>query len=299
MISFSAIPTGAQIFVPVQLNTVNQSNTGTVVGRAVLVAADPTGANSGGIGGGFGPIPATSTTNTLSGVSVISTNTGIAPVTVIAGTATAVYEIVSADPFQLERLEVPVAVAFTANQTGLTVGLQSTLVAGFAPISTVTTASSTAPIPRFAPGTPGNSFILNRCQCNMLFPWTSNLAGFDTGIAISNTSMDPFGTATQTGTVTLNYYTAGTPVPPQTTNAPVPPGQTLTFTLSSGGNFGIAATPGFQGYIIAQSQFQYCHGMAYFSALGAPGIGGGTYLGIVLDTAGLNRTGSPGEVQAH
>jgi hypothetical protein len=299
MIQFNSVPTGAQIFVPVQLNTVNQSVTGTITGRAVLVAADVTGGNSGGIGAGFGPIPATSTTNSLSGVSVIPTNTGIAPITVVAGTASAVYEIVSADPFSLERLEVPVALAYTANQTGLSLGLQSTLTAGFAPISTVTTASASAPIPRFAPGTPLNSFIVNRCQCNLLFPWTSNLAGFDTGVAISNTSADPFGTTTQTGTVTLNYYTAGTPVPPQTTNAPVPPGSTLTFTLSSGGNYGIAATPGFQGYIIAQSQFQYCHGMAYFSAAGAPGIGGGTYLGIVLDTAGLNRTGSPGEVQAH
>jgi hypothetical protein len=300
MIQFNAIPTGAQLFVPVQLNTVNQSSTSTVVGRAVLVAADSTGANIGGIGtGSFGPIPATSTSNTLSGVSVISTNTGIAPITVTAGTAIAVYEIVGTDPFQLERLEVPVAVAFTASQSGLTLGVQSTATASFAPISTVGTASSTAPVPRFAPGTPANSFIVNRCNCNILFPWVSNQAGFDTGIAISNTSADPFGTTTQTGTVTLNYYTAGTPVPPQTTNGPIPAGQTLAFTLSSGGNFGIAATPGFQGYIIAQSQFQYCHGIAFFSAVGAPGVGGATYLGIVLDSAGLNRTKSPGEVQAH
>lgn len=300
MIQFNAIPTGAQIFVPVQLNTVNQSNTTTVVGRAVLVAADSTGANISVIpGGSFGPVPATSPSNPLSGVSVISTNTGIAPVTITAGTGTAVYEIVGADPFQLERLEVPVAVAFTASQTNLTLGVQATTTAGFAPISTVTTASATAPVPRFAPGTPANAFIINRCNCNILFPWVSNQAGFDTGIAISNTSADPFGTTAQTGTVTLNYYTAGTPVPPQTTTGPIPAGQTLAFTLSSGGNFGIAATPGFQGYIIAQSQFQFCHGIAFFSAVGAPGVGGATYLGIVLDATGLNRTKAPGEVQAH
>jgi hypothetical protein len=299
MINFNSVPTGAQIFVPTALNTVNQSNTTTVVGRAVLVAADQFGGNIGGIGSGFGPIPATSTSNTLSGVSVVTGSTGIAPITVTAGTATAVYEIVSTDPFQLERLEVPVAIAFTANTTGLSVGLQSTLTAGFAPTSTVTVASASAPIPRFAPGTPANSFIINRCACNVLFPFVSNQAGFDTGIAISNTSMDPFGTATQTGTVTLNYYTGGTPVPPQTTNGPIPAGQTLAFTLGAGGNFGITATPGFQGYIIAQSQFQYCHAMAYISAAGNPFGGAMGYLGIVLDSGGLNRTGSPGEVQAH
>src|SRR5262249_19701559 len=126
--------------------------------------------------------------------------------------------------------------------------------------------------------------------------------GFDTGIAISNTSLDPFGTVPQAGLVTLNYYQPGTPPPAQTTNAVVPGGAYVAFTLSGGGNFGIAATPGFQGYIIASAQFQFCHAFAYISAQGAlpttPGASEG-YLGIVLDKPTINRTGQDGEVQAH
>ena len=36
----------------------------------------------------------------------------------------------------------------------------------------------------------------------------------------------------------------------------------------------------FTGYVIAQSQFQYCHGVASISA---PGLSPQTYLGLVLD----------------
>ena len=98
----------------------------------------------------------------------------------------------------------------------------------------------------------------------------TNQAGFDTGIAISNTSRDPFAnqnTRLQAGTCTLNYYggtTGGGAAPAaQTTNAAVEAGAQLLFVLSSGGNLGVAATPGFQGYIIAQCRFQYAHGFAF------------------------------------
>ena len=58
--------------------------------------------------------------------------------------------------------------------------------------------------------------------------------------------------------------------------------QELIFTLSNGGNFGIPATPGFEGYIIAQANFQYCHGFAFISDVGAQKLAEG-YLAISLD----------------
>ena len=139
----------------------------------------------------------------------------------------------------------------------------------------------------------------------------------------------------QTGPVQLWYYNSnGTPnaVPnflnqlnTQCTNAttpgscasvgaltPVPAGGMLTYVLSSGGviapsptNAGpsvLLGAPGFQGYIIAQAGFQYCHGFAFISRQGAGfdatnfAMG---YLAIVLDTAGLPRTFSTGENDAH
>jgi hypothetical protein len=148
------------------------------------------------------------------------------------------------------------------------------------------------------------AFTIGLCSCNLLFPFVTNQLGFDTGVAVANTSMDPFDPAdAQQGTITLNFY--GTPTQAaQTTNAPVPAGEILTFTLSGGGNFGITPAAGFQGYIIAQSRFQYCHGLAFITAAGAGATGAGVseaYLGIVLDTpsSALNRTDQVSESTTH
>jgi len=298
LINFGAVANGSQIFLPTRVNltvpavgTCPSTNLNcNVSGFAVLVTTDANG------GGGFSPASATSVT---------TTSGSLAPVTVSGGQGSAVYEILYTDPFNLERLSIPVAISFAANQGNNLPqpGVQSTITGSFAPLSNVGTASDTAPIPRFAPSsTPLNSFIINKCSCNILFPFITNQQGFDTGVAIANTSVDPFGTTAQSGLVTLNYYSAGTPPPAQTTNAVVPGGQAAVFTVSGGGNFGIAGTPGFQGYMIASAQFQFCHGFAYISAQGAlPTAAGASmgYLGIVLDVPGLNRTGQTGEVQGH
>ena len=286
MVAFNSLPSGTSIFVPVRIALIRPLDGALSGGVAVLVSTDANGA------GGFSPVSA-------------SSSLGLAQVSLSSNSGVAVYEILASDPFQIERLTVPVAVAFVANSGNNlpAPGVQSTVSSSFAPLSNVSAADASAPIPRFAPSqAPRNTFIVNKCSCNLLFPFVTNQQGFDTGVAISNTSVDPYGTTPQTGTVTLNYYSGGTPPPAATTNAPVPGGQILTFTLSGGGNFGIPATPGFQGYIIAQAQFQFCHAFAYISAQGAlptaPGASEG-YLGIVLDAPLLNRTGQGGEVQAH
>jgi hypothetical protein len=287
MVTFSNVPTSVQIFVPTLVNVVNPNISNTKTGTAALTTTDSNG------NGGYSLVSATDTTD------------GVAPVSIVNGSGVAVYEILYSDPFTVERVNIPVAVSYIANSGNNLppTGVQSTVLGSFAPISTVTTADSSAPIPRFVPsGSAKNSFIVNKCQCNILFPFVTNQAGFDTGVAIANTSLDPYGTTPQTGTITLNYYggtTGGGAAPAaQTTNAPLPAGQELIFTLSNGGNLGIAATPGFQGYIIAVTNFQYCHAFAFISDLGAQRVAEG-YLGIILDVPGLNRTGQLGEVQAH
>ncbi|GEM_PF-494570 len=124
---------------------------------------------------------------------------------------------------------------------------------------------------------------------NLLFAFVSNQLGYDTGIAISNTTLDTgtgLGATPMQGVCTLNYYcgqTGCTSPPAQTTNAPIPSGQQLTFTLSGGGGYGIAATPGFQGYIIAQCQFNYVRGFAYISAQGALPTSNGASMGYIAE----------------
>jgi hypothetical protein len=220
------------------------------------------------------------------------------------GTITAIYEVVNADPAAVEQANVPIGVAFISNTAqNLPAPGTTTVNASFAPLSTVNTADGSAPIPRFCDQSVArNLFAIVICQCNLLFPFVTNQAGFDTGIALANTSLDPYGTTPQSGTVTLNYYgntVGGGQAPPaQKTSSVVPGGQELIFTLSNGGNFGIAATPGFQGYIIAVSNFQFCHAFAFISDVGALRLAEG-YVAIQLDIPGLNRTGIIGENEGH
>jgi hypothetical protein len=140
-----------------------------------------------------------------------------------------------------------------------------------------------------------------------LFPFVTNTAGFDTGVAIANTTADTLnGVSPQSGPVTLTYYgttTGGGAAPStQTTTSSVPAGSELVFTLSSGGNYGVLATPGFEGYMIVRASFQYCHGYAEITDQGAQRLGSG-YLALSLDSpfgSGFgSRTGQSGENEGH
>lgn len=292
MFRFTGIPNGLGIWVPPVVNLINPlaASGAPATGFAVLTSTDAQG------GGGFtGP---GSTTNAQR-------------VSIFNGEGQAVYEILGSDPFAIERMNVPLAVAYTANPGNNlpAPGVQAQVAISFAPLSNVGTASDTAPIPRFAPGAaPRNVFIVQKCNCNLLFPFVTNQLGYDTGVAISNTSLDTgtgFGTTPEQGTITINYYCGqpGCSSPAaDTTNAAVPAGQQLTFTLSGGGGYGIDPTPGFQGYIIAQSQFRFCHGFAYISAQGALPTSNGAsmgYVALVMDPGGLYRPLTIGESLGH
>jgi len=223
------------------------------------------------------------------------------------GSATALYEVVNADPHGVEQANIPVGVAFISNTSqNIPTPGQSTVNASFAPLSNVNTASGSDPIPRFCDrSVPQNTFHIDVCQCNLLFPFVTNQSGFDTGVALANTTTDPYGTTPQNGLVTLFFYgtvPGNSPcVPKMVTTSPVLSGTELIFTLSSGGNYGIAANAGCQGYMFAIANFQYCHAFAFISDVGAQKLAEG-YLAIQIDIyggTGLNRTGIVGEVQGH
>ena len=90
-------------------------------------------------------------------------------------------------------------------------------------------------------------------RTRLMFPFVSNQNGFDTGIAISNGSSNPFGTTPQSGTCTISFYGIN-PVSPITTPV-ISAGQGYTATLSS-------VAPGFQGYLIAACSFGFGEGLA-------------------------------------
>jgi len=300
---FANIPAGVRLYVTT--TSVAQGTTTASQAQAILVNADPNGAG--------GTILTSGSTTPLTGITATATLTcaGLRPGTigggsganavelpVVNGTAVATWEIVGSDPSIIEDAFFLVAVAATANTANNLPGLGTSTVTGnFAPFYAASTganaASASLPVPRFIDNPIStNDFTISSCQTNLLFPFVTNQAGFDTGIAISNTSRDPFASGSsrlQGGRCTINYYggtTNGGAAPAaQTTTASVDPGSQLLFVLSSGGNLGMAGTPGFQGYIIAQCNFRYAHGFAFVTdgPIGQARVAEG-YLALILDT---------------
>ena len=318
-LQLSSIPNGATVLVPtlVYLNNgtlTNFSGAGVgVSGVMVLTSTDANGA------GAYSP----------------PTTIGTTQYQAVSSSGLIVYEILFADPFSLESANVPIVVAYASNlaQNLPQPGVTAQVAGSFAPFYTTAAAhnpSSSLPVPRFVPGlVPANLFSVSKCACDMLFPYVASAAGYDTGIAIANTSLDPgaafgFAAVPQAGSVEFWYYgigaSGGAPPAPQCTNSTspgtcpgttnVPAGQVLTYVLSSGGG-SIGAHPngldnraaGFIGYIIAQAQFQYCHAFAFIGPLGGGPLTGGIsegYIALILDNIFLPaRTPQAAEILGH
>jgi len=122
------------------------------------------------------------------------------------------------------------------------------------------TTPTSAEVPRFNHpyiNSPADTFLtVNKCTTNLLFTFLTNKSGFDSGMAIPNTSADPYGTAPQAGPITIYFYGADACSP--LTTPSVAAGETYAASLST-------ICPGFQGYAIAIAQFQYGHGYAFLT----------------------------------
>lgn len=269
---FSNVPANVSLAVPINISTGDGDT-------ATLVAAPTDG----------------STASTADGSVALS-----------GGAGAAVWEVLTSNPGAISTFTIPVSVTYKSNPLP---GLGTATVNGnYAPTTTVFTASATAPVPRFVDNPQSaTTFTINSCRTNLLFPFVTNTSGFDTGLVISNTSSDPFGTVPQRGPCTLNYYgstSGGGAAPGAQTSGTVNEGTQLIWTLSNGGNLGVAATPGFMGYIIATCNFQYAHGYAFVSDIGAQRVAEG-YLALVMDKDmfntgdGATRTGASSEKLVH
>jgi hypothetical protein len=281
-IVFSSLQTGITLYVPTTLpsNTtlgggiLGQSGTGNTTPTEIMtLTSTETGA--------FAPVVPSTTSYLPTAISttVAGYYGGFASLPITSGGAEAVYEVTSQQsisPFTIESFSVPVLVTYSASPATNSPGLgTSTVTVDFAPVSTVTTAAA-SPVPRFISTSANiNGFAIIACITNLLFPFVTNQAGFDTGIAIAATSQDPFGTALQSGVCTLNFYGAGAPAAFTT---PTVTAGTVYTTLAST----IAA--GFQGYMIAQCKFQYAHGFIFITdGFGGPGRGlSEGYLPLIL-----------------
>jgi len=242
---------------------------------------------------GFGPLGAAYTGLTTGTVGMIRVPTAA------DGTGVVFWEVLRADDNVIDRFDFLVAVAFpptTSIVTDANTSAVANVSGNFAPIA-ATGGNGYPSIPSFVLTQPEELkpiFSITNCATNLLYPFVSSVTGFNTGIAVTNASKDPFGTVNETGICRVFFYgtTAGggiDPTPQPFTKA-VPSGQVATFNLLFGGpEYGIQPVVGFQGYIIISCNFRWAHGFAFISDPSNLQTAQG-YLALILDTPGLFRT---------
>jgi hypothetical protein len=279
---FNNVPSGVSLFVSVANNGGTNANPGnnSTTPYALLVNGET-------VGDGSGAPPLALPTNTINSVPV-----ALVPLT--NNTGTAVWEVVNTSPSSIETLSFNVWAAYTSNTaTNTPPPGTATVNMSFAPTPPIFTAaagavaSSSLPIPRFADtSSPTNFLTVNVCRTILLYPYVTTASGLETGIAISNTTVDPLGTAAQNGTCSLNWF-QGTTNPPATATGTITAGTTYT-TLASTNTGG----PGnFTGYMIAVCNFQFAHGFAFISDAGLRNLAMG-YLALVIPDPGSAKRAS-------
>ena len=103
--------------------------------------------------------------------------------------------------------------------------------------------------PRFASGPTNDVITIEDCTTTLLFPFVTNKAGFNTGLAITNASEG-------SGSCTIGY--SGSAAPADLMSEPIVAGAQWVDELSN-------IAPAFQGYITATCEFRDAHGFAFIS----------------------------------
>jgi hypothetical protein len=282
-------------------NTTSTTNTSSNITVAAVTTLTPnTSAGGGvsvqGVNGIFGPV----TTWTTGAYPAANVNPQFSRVNIAAdGTGTYFWEVLRADDNTTDRFDFVVAAAFqstTSIVTDATASVPVTAEGNFAPISTAG-GNAYPSIPSFvqAPSSPQGLFSITNCATNLLYPFVTSVSGFNTGIAVANTSKDPWSTINETGICRVFFYgttpNGGGDPQAQPFTKSVPSGQVAAFELLRGNpEWGITPVPGFQGYVIISCNFRWAHGFAFISdpsnLLTAHG-----YLALVLDPPESNPTG--------
>jgi hypothetical protein len=288
--TFNNIPSGVHVFVQTQNTGANALALGNPGGSAGnTIQAGYTGlaylVSGETLSDGTGTLPSVTATDNAGGL-------GIAEVSISGGTGTAVWEVINTNPNTNETFSFPIYITYTAaTATNTPLPGTASVTLSFAPTATSGAASSSLPIPRFSSGNAatGNIFTINVCRTILLYPYITNQGGFDTGLTVANTSQDPvYSTGAQNGACTFTYY-GGTTAAPTT-----PPGPTSTGNIAAGtvwaNTLGTIA-PNFQGYAFAVCNFQFAHGFAFISDIGARNLAMG-YLALIIPDVGF-RDPSP------
>jgi hypothetical protein len=153
-------------------------------------------------------ITAPATILTANGLYLVAA--AMSPTSGIGPTVTLKYEVTEyRTPGTAQFLVDTVAVPVTATYLVPPVVGTASAHGRYLPNATVFTAATeaVAPVPRFVDSVAPNSVdgpvitITQNCKTLLLFPYITSSAGYNTGIAISNTSVDPYGEVSVTGQI--------------------------------------------------------------------------------------------------
>jgi len=274
--TFSNVPSGVSIYVSTR-DVTNEFAFAATANAVLVVSATATDMPS-------GTVPqASQTTSIITGG---GTSIPVAPVAISAtGTGSAVWEIINQNPAAIDTDDFAVYLSYSANAAAnspapgtitVTMSYAPTPADGAFTSTTGAAASASLTVPRFSDSLDitKNVASFNLCTTALLYPYVINTNGFDTGLAVANTTTDIFGTTAQAGTCAFYFYGSGTP----TVNPFVSP---VVATGTVYANLASTLAPGFSGYMILNCNFQYAHGFGFVSDVGARNLAMG-YLALVL-----------------
>jgi hypothetical protein len=258
-VAIANLPASATVYVP-QAVTSN-GETITLVGAPPVVTA-PTG--------------------------LVGLNGGVVGFTPTNGTVSAVYTPNAAGGGT--AFAVPVYIIFSGN----TAAVQGAITAAvyYTPAAAVTGPASL--IPTFAVNTAAASNLeaIVACNTTLLFPYVTNATGFETGIAIANTTTDnlgvipgkPSAATPVSGACTLNFY--GNMAQPTATTTPTLGAYSSTtptvVPIYANILTSMVGSSGFSGYAIASCPFQDAHGFAFITDTTGTFSGTEGYLAVVI-----------------
>jgi len=295
--TFNNVPAGVSLFVSTH-DVINDFNGGFTspytAYQAALVVSEA--ASDGGNGAGPALSAQTSTFAVVQNTSSVLVPYAPVAINAATGTGMAVWEVINTNPAQIDTIDFGLYINYSANAAAnspapgtisVTLSFAPTPAGGSFTSTTGAAASSTLPIPRFSDSLDitKNVAVINLCTTPMLYPYVINVNGFDTGIAIANTTTDPFGTSAQAGTCSLYFY--GSSAPTATGTNPFVTPVVATGTVYA--NLASTLAPGFSGYMIANCNFQFAHGFAFVSDVGARNLAMG-YLPLIFTSTNRSAT---------
>jgi len=238
---------------------------------------------------------------TVSNSTIVTTPASIAGVngvafTPVSGTVSITYTTtVSVTATGAQTFAIPVYVGFAANGSGAQSAM--TALVAYTPQAALTGPATTIPTFAVSTATPAAASVVTACQTTLLFPYVTNATGFETGIAVVNTTTDNLYTAAGglkpgvtsqaspvNGTCTLNFY--GNAAQPTATVTPTLGAYTAAaptvVPVYANILTSMVGSSGFSGYAIASCNFLEAHGFAFITDTSGTFSGTEGYLATVI-----------------